>query len=178
MICVLTGAVHSGKTRAATAAVEFARAAGRRVMGVLCPGRMRRGVRTSIDVEDIATGTRVRLASLSGSERERIGRFSFRSRGLAHGRRALRRAIRRLPDVVVIDEIGPLELAGRGWRAPVDQLVSAYRDRRSRLLVLVVREGLLERVRREWRLNPIVVRADDPRAVDRILAVLHIRSTT
>jgi len=200
MICVLTGAVHGGKTRAATAVVESARAAGQRVMGVLCPGRMRYGVRTSIDAEDLATGKRVRLASrrsgkrdgleglallepvvpalrdLPASGRARAGRFSFQSRGLMHGRRALRRAIRSFPDVVVIDEIGPLELSGQGWRAPSDLLVSAYRDCRSRLLVLVVRERLLQRVCREWRLNPFVVHADDPRAADRILARPRFRA--
>jgi nucleoside-triphosphatase THEP1 len=94
------------------------------------------------------------LASRGAGTGEGAGSFRFEAKGLRHGRRALCRAVLRRPAVVVVDEIGPLELSGRGWRRAVDRLVPIYRRYRTRLLVLVVRERLVEAVRREWRLGP------------------------
>jgi nucleoside-triphosphatase THEP1 len=79
--------------------------------------------------------------------------------GLALGHAALARSG---VDVVVVDEIGPWELAGSGWCRDLDALV-----RRDVRLLLVVRHGCLSAVVSRWCLDaPRVFEVGAARAVE------------
>jgi nucleoside-triphosphatase THEP1 len=59
-----------------------------------------------------------------------------------------------IPDeakLIVIDEIGPLELGGDGWAPAIEQLVSHS----SRPMIWVVREHLVEKIARKWTVGEI-----------------------
>jgi nucleoside-triphosphatase THEP1 len=172
LIRLLVGPVRSGKTSAAAAIVSLGRLEGRSIGGILCPGTLAGGARTSIFVADLSTGELARLTSPETEGGERVGDFLLETAGLDFGRRALRRALTTGPDLVVIDEVGPLELAGKGWVAETNRLIAAHRHSRHTLLLIVVRERLTDAVRAKWRLNGIasIGTKDPPRACIALLS--------
>jgi len=151
-ITLLSGPPGSGKTLLCLRAVVAASAAGLTVCGVLTPGRYAAdGTRAGIDLLDPATGRRWPLAVLrdrDAPDPQTGSKWQFAPEALARGAELL--AASGACDLLVIDEIGPLELVhNRGWSVALDVLrAAAYR----RALV-VVRPGLVEALRA--RLAPL-----------------------
>jgi nucleoside-triphosphatase THEP1 len=168
-VVIVTGERGSGKTTLATAVVERLRAAGARVGGVLAPGTYRDGRRYSFDVVAIATGERRSLSSrdpLPGWIEERC--FWADPQGFALGNSALAAGG---ADVMVIDEVGPWELAGSGWASRLDGLAQA-----PVALLLVVRSACLAQVILRWDLEPMaVVDASQTGASERAAELLLAR---
>ena len=145
-VALLIGDRHSGKTSACRRLVESARARGLAVGGILAPATYEGGRCIGYEVVDLATGQSTHLATTAGSGVEQTGRFRFLAEGLALGRAALERTIEPAPELVIVDEVGQLELDGGGWSRQVDQLVAE----RSGLMLLVVRRELATRVAQRW----------------------------
>ncbi len=149
----------AGKTTRAAALAAEARARGDRVAGVLSVKLFAGHSRSDEELpgadnvrgyafEDLRTGRRVRYAVRRRSDRRRAGlsrsRYRFLRRGLRFGLRALAADA----DLVVIDELGPLELGpadpGRHRRAGLWPAVERLLAGSKAQLVIVVRERLLE----------------------------------
>ncbi len=148
-VLLLTGRQGSGKTTAAAAVADRAAAAGLQVAGVLAPGTVRDGRRWSFDVVDLRNGHRAPLGT-----REHppgwidLGGFRVSPDGLELGRRALSAPAVRGADLVVVDEVGPWELAGEGWGPALDRLIAGDLP-----LLLVARESLADAVVDRWGLG-------------------------
>jgi len=129
-IVVLSGESGCGKTTLCAQVAALARARGLAVAGVLTPPRLAAGRKVGLDVADLRTGQRRPLAEAVAA-----------TDGPAWGTKILRRAT---PcDLLVVDELGPLELLrGQGWTVGLDLL----RAGRYRLALVVVRPELLARL--------------------------------
>ncbi len=143
MIIVLTGDSGSGKTTLCQRIVASLKGRGSDVAGVLTRPRFALGQKAGMDVQDVRTGERRALAERAamGEGTAKLG-WQFDGAGLAWGAQALRGA---MPcDVLVVDELGPLELVhNQGWIVALDILrTNQYRD-----ALVVVRSELLERLR-------------------------------
>ncbi|HUS48373.1 MAG TPA: nucleoside-triphosphatase [Phycisphaerae bacterium] len=164
-----TGPKHSGKTTAAASLARRARGEGFVVAGVLAPSVFAGAQLTGFDVVDLRTSRREPLARLEESGERTVGPFRFTAEGLALGAGSLSAAATRGADLVVVDEFGPLELGGGGWRAPVDALVREHAG----VIVLVVREGLADRVRSLYASSAArTIRAADPGAPEFVIGLL------
>ncbi len=152
VITLLSGPSGSGKTLLCLRVVAAAHTAGLTVRGVLTPGRYAAdGTRTGIDLLDPATGQRWPLAlrrdadtpdPLTGS------RWQFVPEALAHGAELL--AASGACDLLIVDEIGPLELVyNQGWSVALDVLRAAVYRR----ALVVIRPALVETLRA--RLEPL-----------------------
>jgi nucleoside-triphosphatase len=149
MILLLTGESGCGKTTLCTRAVAVLKRRGMDVAGVLTLPRLVNDEKIGMDVEDARTGERCALA-----ERAAIGAgtaslsWKFDAAGVARGAEILRAAT---PcDVLVVDELGPLELIHKvGWIVALDVLqVTNYHD-----ALVVVRPALLESFRSRLNLE-------------------------
>lgn len=106
--------------------------------------------RDTFRIVDISTGDSELLCERRGPESEwRAGPFNFRRPGLEFGCRILAS----IPDrdgkhIVIIDEIGHLELNDQGWGACMDSLVT----QKTRML-WTVRPSLLDAVIAKWGLD-------------------------
>ncbi len=127
-IGLLVGETGAGKTTVCTRLAGQALAEGWRVGGIitrpLCDAF---GRRTALLAEDLWTGEERLLASL---ERDlggpRCGRHSFAAEAFAWGCRAVEVALAAGPDLILLDEVGPLELeAGVGFAPVLEALVRA-----------------------------------------------------
>jgi nucleoside-triphosphatase THEP1 len=153
MIVLLTGESGCGKTTLCARVVASLKARGLDVAGVLTLPRFADGEKIGMDVEDVRTGERGALA-----ERAAVGAgtanlaWKFDDAGLARGAQILRDA----PpcDVLVIDELGPLELIHNvGWIVALDVLQTGH----YRAALVVVRPGLVENFQARLKLNPQVL---------------------
>ena len=65
-------------------------------------------------------------------------------------------------DIVVIDEVGRLELRGQGWHDSVTDLLG----KSGHNIIMTVRREFVEKVRNKWNLENVIVfdvRKSDPR---------------
>ncbi|MHC4440461.1 MAG: nucleoside-triphosphatase, partial [Planctomycetota bacterium] len=88
------------------------------------------------DVIDLRNENRIPLAI------RKAGRFTFFAEGLEFGNAALSTTATKPADLVIVDEFGPLELSGQGWRKNVDSLITSS----NALILLVVRHELADEV--------------------------------
>ena len=149
-VVIITGERGAGKTTLAAAVVERLRMAGVRVGGILAPGIYRDDRRYSFEVVALATGERRPLSARDpkpGWIEEQC--FWVDPAGYALGNAALADGD---ADVVVVDEVGPWELAGSGWAVRLDELVAGTVP-----LLLVVRGKCLFDVVTRWQLEPTAI---------------------
>jgi nucleoside-triphosphatase THEP1 len=167
-VVLLTGYRGAGKTTLLAELVATARARGYTVAGTLQHAVLRGGERCGYDVEDVGTARRTILCRVTLPEGLRaaaqVGRFAFSARGIAFGRRALRRAL--VADLIVVDEIGLAETAGGGWAPLLDLVMSAPRS----AVICAVRHEVVDAVSARWCAGPPQVvdvrRADADRLLD------------
>jgi nucleoside-triphosphatase THEP1 len=115
MLALVTGEIGCGKTTACRRALDLLRARGVAPSGILSPPRLdATGDKIGIDVLDVATGEQRRLAGIVSSGGKTIGKYSFHEDALAWAIARLQAAVAAGPDLLVVDEIGPLELVRRG----------------------------------------------------------------
>lgn len=151
---IVTGEKGAGKsTLVAELSREF-RGRGKAVGGIHAPGLWSQGRRTGFDVVDLGTGQKESLCLLEGPvEWTHLGPFRFSPEGMRFGLRALARAREQDVDLLVVDEVGPLELRGEGWAPELDRLAA---ERRKPML-WVVRSSAVDDVRRRWGLDVATV---------------------
>ena len=139
MIFILTGPLHSGKTTLLEKAVEIFREHKVKVDGFLSK-ILREGQEIiGYDLFDLREGSSIPLLRTTGEkEWQRVGSYFFHPPGLDKAKRIILRS--KNADFSVVDEIGPLELSGKGFWPALKQVLflpqTAY--------LIVVREKILE----------------------------------
>jgi nucleoside-triphosphatase THEP1 len=120
LVVVATGRPESGKTTAVQRLVNTLRSRGYSVRGILQPGRFEDGSKTGFAIHDLDTGEETDLAGLvERGEGDHGTRFRFAADGFALAERALAKVQR--GDILVVDELGPLELRGQGHSRAVQR---------------------------------------------------------
>ncbi len=160
-VLLLTGKSGQGKTTALQRVV--AENMGIKFGGIVCPGTFRDGRRYSNTVLCLGTGA----SSLFAKRQETTGNgpFKFYPRGQILAEKALSAARHPATDCVIVDEVGPLELAGGGHAPCLAPLLSLEKTRH----IWAVRPGIVEKVCRRWMLiEPVIVNVLDPDAHSRI----------
>ncbi len=138
MRIIVSGEIGVGKTTVCEKAIGIAREAGYRCSGILTPKVIKDGIVRGIDVVDIQNGERETLAAVDSVYKgPHVGKYFFNPEGIRFGIRAIEKGI--ASDLLVVDEIGPLELAGEGFFKALE-VVRAGIVRNS---VLVIRKHLL-----------------------------------
>ena len=168
-VILLTGRRSVGKTTVCQAVAELARRRGYRPGGVITPALYNNhGTKVGFEAVDVGSGERwplartdpsatlrqgsgqaLRLCSGQGSGHRQelggpqVGPYSFDPAGLARALEVLKRAISAGCDLLMVDEIGPLELEqGKGF-APILDLLPAEGPTHT---LIVVRPALLDQL--------------------------------
>jgi nucleoside-triphosphatase THEP1 len=139
-IIVLSGPSGCGKSSSCLRVAGAARDCGLLVRGLVSPPHIVGGVKAGIDALDMSSDERHPLAEPVAPGQQTARRWAFHRDTLAWGADVLRRAT---PcDLLMVDELGPLELLhGEGWFEACRLLQSgAYR-----WAIVVVRPSLVQR---------------------------------
>jgi nucleoside-triphosphatase THEP1 len=172
---VVTGPPDTGKTAAVIDVAKRLQAEDVPVAGIVQLGEVEEGRKVGFTLRDIATGEEAQLATRDERGRGEFGtRFRFSEEGFRLGRKALARAC--AGGVLIIDELGPVELRGAGHMPAVRKAISTPGLSGA---VVVVRRHLVPSLLAALEASDAVVidlegAADG--AVDGILSELVIRS--
>jgi len=141
-VVLLAAPRGAGKTTACERFLERARAAGMRVGGILAPARYSQdGGKVGVDVVDAFTGERRLLATIETEAKLRtVGPYRFDAIVMEWALARVSLALAAPIDVVIIDEIGPLELTHKEGFAPALEQLSLAQ---AATIILVVRSELL-----------------------------------
>jgi len=171
-VVVVTGPSNGGKTETAIALVEELRAKDVRVAGFVQPGEMAEDRKVGFRLRDVATGEEAVLATRGTRREGRYGTyFQFFDEGFELGRKALQRV--KPGSLLVIDELGPVELRGEGHMPAVrdalavPDLIGA---------VIVVRRHLVPSLLAELNASDAIVidvEKTGDRAADAVLEALR-----
>jgi nucleoside-triphosphatase len=146
---ILTGETGCGKTRMCKAVADGLRDRGRRVAGVLSPGVWAGDQKVAIDALDLRSGEVRRLADRAGAGCDAEGPatrgWHFHASTLAWCNLLLANAGD--PDLLVVDELGPLEFGRNEGLVRGMQAVDAGCFRMG---MMVVRPQLLELALARW----------------------------
>jgi nucleoside-triphosphatase len=159
---LVSGARGAGKTTLCQRLVDHLRRQGWQTAGVRSPAVLAHGRKTGIQVQDLRTGESRLLARSTADAASPVStiRWAFDEQALRWGNDVLAGAV---PcDLLVVDELGPLELQrGQGWLAGLAALDSGQ----YRLALLVMRPELLEAAQARWPGSEVIT-VDDVKAVD------------
>jgi nucleoside-triphosphatase THEP1 len=144
-----TGPRHAGKTSKLLQLESAARQQGLPLAGILSLSIYHADQLVGFDLLDITTGQTRPLARRP----QPLQRFTFDSAAFAWGNEILARIDTHSVHLIILDEFGPLELRGSGWRLAVDQLIRTTRTP----LLLVVRDSLVSAVRPLYPSRDVVV---------------------
>ncbi len=139
MIFVLTGAVHSGKTTSLKRMIEELRKESIVIDGYLSEVVLENQEIIGYDLFDLKEEKSIPFIHREGQEGwERVGSYSVIPQGLSRAKGIIFRGSK--AGILVVDEVGPLELAGKGiWPALEKVLFLPKPD-----FILVVRKRIIE----------------------------------
>lgn len=165
-IVVVTSPRHTGKSSLIARYVNLCSQHHIRVAGILAEGLWEDHQRSGFNLVDLSAGHRVPLAVRSPpSGRARIG-FDFYLEGVEAARMALSKDRCATADLIVVDEIGKLELIGDGWADYLPPLLGLT----GKTHLWAMRESLVDAVARQWAFTPrALVDARSPEALDQLI---------
>lgn len=152
MIYVLTGPVHSGKTTFLKNTVLVMRAQDIRIDGYLSESIREKGELIGYNLLDLRNDrSHPFIRKKGGQNWESVGPFFFAPKTLDAAKKIILRSTK--ADLGIVDEVGPLELEGKGvWPAIVEILRASHEN-----FLFVVRDSILQNfLHRINRANPRV----------------------
>ncbi|MHC1579357.1 MAG: NTPase [Candidatus Alkanophagales archaeon] len=151
----VTGRPGIGKSTVIRKVVERLRAEGIRVGGMLSSNIRKGGRRVGFEILDVMSGRRGVLAHV-GFDGPRVGRYGVNVRDLEEIGVSSITSATQLADVVVIDEIAPMELKSEKFAAAVEEALGSGKH----MLVSVhhnLRHGLAMRVKKEFEVLEVTM---------------------
>ena len=169
-IVIITGDTGQGKTTYTLNLVKELKEKGYRVGGFLAIGTQENGKRTGFDLLDIRNSRQFELCKDTPHEnRIKSGRYYFSPEGIADGNEMITLNNLKEMQLVVIDEIGPMEMNNLGWAESVACLCQS-----GRLTQLwVVRKSLVEKVARKWNVGNVFIFDITKDPVDAVISKLE-----
>ena len=150
-IIIITGKVHEGKTTLAREIANKFVDGGKKIGGVLCEAENRDGYRFAYHVEDLRTGQKTKLISKEKTENyyDVFWSYYFMKDGMDFVSRCLSPEYLKDVDAVFVDEIGAMELDGRGYCDKIPVLL----DSGIPAIYLVIREQFVDSVCKKFNIT-------------------------
>jgi nucleoside-triphosphatase len=156
---LVVGEPRSGKTSWCRQYIDWWRKSGSSVGGILSPAIEKQGQRVGYNAIDLLTGQETPFARLSRYRYfkggEMVGDYTISRDGILFACSAIKRAVESRYGLVVIDEVGPLELRGKGLMPAVELALASAVN-----VLIVIRSSLKEALQRHFPEYEFVVVAD------------------
>ncbi len=144
-IYILSAPIQTGKT---TSIINWSKD-NKEITGIVQP--IVDGRRHIIDLA--SNESRPLEADESAENIVRVGNFVFSKATFEWAKVVLLHAMKEESEWLVVDEVGKLELAGKGLEPAVNYTINEYKLHRSGNLIIVVRDYLLDNVKDRYNLH-------------------------
>ena len=155
-IFVISGETRSGKTTFLKQIINDLKQANPqlKIGGIIAHGTDYRGERFGFSIENIITGEKQYLCSREKAHDDdlKTGRFYFSKTGFEFGNNAILDELENM-DILVIDEVGYLEIKGQGWFEVIEKAM----NKPGLDMIFVVRKRILEDVLNLWQNKHFIV---------------------
>lgn len=147
---IITGEVNSGKTSTVEKIISDLRAGQKNVGGVYSKGIFIENEKTGFIAVDIKSGETKQLASIQSDNNFNLnqGRFYFNPEVFREYNTNIFNSLN--SDVIIIDEVGKLELDEKGFFPSVQYLINDFAGK----IIMVVRKSLADKVLNKFHLIP------------------------
>ena len=160
---LLVGGIGSGKTAAGLRLLSLLRSYGIQVGGILAPRILKGEVTIGYSIIDLSNNATHPFAGLEPSDVQ-IGKFYLSQAGLDVAERTIINALNERP-VVFIDEVGRLEVQGKGHASAIRQLLQS-----NSVPVLLIRDTLVEQAVRTFEIaDPFIFHSSEIRDVEELV---------
>ena len=145
-VWLITGSPGVGKSTVVSKVVMKLKSAGVIVGGCTTSEKRAGGVRTEFEIRDLSSGSTGELASAAAKVGPRVGRYRVNLEDLAEiGGKGLR-AASSSSELVVVDEVGPMELVSPEFRRGIRMCIDSGKP-----MLAVVHERLEDDLLKELR---------------------------
>lgn len=148
-IFIITGTVAEGKTTTIKQIIKLLKENNIAVGGFYAPRILEGNITIGYDLVEIESGERFEFLRINDDATNKIGKFSIIDEGLQRGKELLSLEKNNKKDIVVIDEIGKLELQNKGWAESLEILLQHKKHH----ILLSVRNDFLEEVLKKWNIK-------------------------
>jgi nucleoside-triphosphatase THEP1 len=153
-IIIVTGEIHQGKTSFTQKIVFDLLYQKIRIAGFVSIGIVKDGTRTGFNLAEIGSSRQVELCSDRKDDKGlKMGRFYFKQEALDFGNEILNPHNLSDKQLIVIDEIGPLEIKGLGWSEAIDKSIRSFLIPQ----LWVVRKNLVQKIIRKWNIGNVYI---------------------
>lgn len=147
---MITGKVQGGKTTLLSELLDRFKKENLKITGFLCPGSFKEGQRSAFTLVNLENGDQLPMATIEEKEGWlKYRRFFFNPEAFTQGEVWIRDGLANHPDLVVIDEVGPMELQGLGWW----NILKLIEKRMDIAQIWIVREQILREVQAKWNIS-------------------------
>ncbi len=148
---VITGSIQSGKSSLAWSLMEELRQLSIPMAGFIAKGMWKDNQRSGFDLFDLKRQTMTPLAKRSKFENPPPSGmpYTFLREGVNAGRRALTLENCRDAKIIMVDELGKMELQGKGWAPFIPPLLELKKS----IHIWIIREALVSPICRIWPFN-------------------------
>lgn len=149
-VVIITGEVHNGKTTFTQKIVADLLRQNIRIAGFLSIGINENGIRTGFTLVDIGSSRQIELCSDKKNEKRlKFGRYYFNSDAISLGNEILNSNNLSDKQLIVIDEVGHLELNGQGWSNAIENITRSNTTPQ----LWIVRKSLVQKCTRRWNIG-------------------------
>ena len=155
-IFIVTGKIDGGKTSFIKKLVDVLKEKNIKVGGIYSQKIIENNERTGYDVVDIKTNkSEIFLRANGNGNLEKIGIFSIFPQGLKFGLESLKPSNNIENEIVIVDEVGKLELSGKGWASELEDFLILQNNH----ILMVIHEDLVEKTIEKWNLkNSLIIK--------------------
>ena len=149
-VVIIAGEIHQGKTTFAQKIVADLLEQNIRIAGFLSIGINENGIRTGFNLTDIGSSRQIELCSDKKNEKRlKFGRYYFNSDAISLGNEILSSNNLSDKQLIVIDEVGHLELNGQGWSNAIENIIRSNTVPQ----LWIVRKSLVQKSTRRWNIS-------------------------
>ena len=153
-VFILTGSLGQGKTTFVKKLIDVFRDKNITIGGVYSPKIIENNTTIGYDIIDITNNEQeIFLRQTDHENFDKIGRFSIFPQGLQKGSVALMSSKNSDKEIVIIDEVGTLELENQGWANIIQDLLNASNNH----ILLVIRDTFADKIIQKWNFKQYFV---------------------
>ncbi len=165
-ICIVSGPVHSGKT----ITVQKCLKSFNRIAGIICPDidgkRYLKDLKNNISYP-FETGS-------DETDSIKVGKYAFSAETFKKGREILQNLCGDEDRIILVDEIGKLEISDQGLEPALSELIRFHRALQTKL-ILIIRDYLLGDAIRKYELETAVVyNAGSEKDMNELMRILRL----